>query len=82
VHKRKGPAFDRAFTVGDAKLRPVANTVMVAIVANTVTMMLRFSGAERTSKKGESEEREQCTLHLKNSPIRAIDVNSSLPIIL
>jgi len=45
----------------------VANTVMVAIVANPVPMMLRFSGAERTSEEGESEDREQCALHLKIS---------------
>ncbi|WP_044176286.1 hypothetical protein [Granulicella mallensis] len=60
----------------------MANTVAVVKMANTVTMMLRFGCAEGASEKDESEEREQCTLHLKNSPIRAIDVNSSLPIIL
>jgi hypothetical protein len=37
----------------------------VAIVADAMTMVLRFSCAERSSEKGESEEREQSALHLK-----------------
>jgi hypothetical protein len=37
----------------------------MTIVADAMTMMLCFSGAEGTSKKGESEEREQRALHLK-----------------
>ena len=37
----------------------------MTIVANAMTMVLRFSGAEGSSEKGESEEREQSALHLK-----------------